>query len=99
MSKKMTSFPSALMLTTQDLAAALGVSTATINRAARTRVVESTPIGRSRRFDRSVVDRLRRNGIPSRGEMERATASPRPHWCDIHGDVGRCRCIGKGGPR
>jgi len=79
------------MITAEDIAAGLRVSRNTIHRAARAGLIPSTAIGRTLRFDPSVIDLLKRDGVPSRPAME-ALAS-RPRWCGRHRcDTKLCPC-------
>src|SRR5689334_19253728 len=89
------------MMSPRDLASALGISVATVLRGAKAGAIPGMRVGRSWRFEQNAPDLVKRmGGIPSRREMEKAAATPRPHWCDVHGcDIARCRCRPEGGPR
>lgn len=81
------------MLTAPTVAAALGVSLTTINRAARAGYIPSTQVGRQRRFSPSVVDILKNDGLPSRGHLEADQRASEGHCCRTHGCAAeKCRC-------
>jgi excisionase family DNA binding protein len=82
------------MLLSTDVARELGVSVASINRAARAGRIPFTMIGRQRRFDPSVIAQIKRFGLPTRHVMEVLARRDRgQRGCGIHlGDDVTCAC-------
>jgi excisionase family DNA binding protein len=82
------------MLLSKDVARELGVSVTSINRAARAGRIPFVMVGRQRRFDPSVIDRIKRFGLPTRHVMEeQARRHSGLRSCAVHlGDDMTCAC-------